>query len=197
MKPMTFSAVPNAFVYRQSIDPFDRNTWYVYAISDATTFVIAKESSEEDAKRRTLVAQHECVNAMLKAYDDSLMIDLNAFETSLKNYLTSYPERRDNIAYKNLAEFILSKKTIDITSLTPFKGNLPKSYRELSLELTRPYLAISDDTHDAILAMSDSNYYMTRNGLLITFGSGTCVGSQHQHALLPINVCGLDRLTKS
>lgn len=78
-------------------------------------------------------------------------------------------------------EFFFALNPLCISKLQPLKGQCgPNDIKKI----TRPYIALSDASYDALMK-ADADFYQTLGGQLVTMCKATCFKSESTYALAP------------
>lgn len=162
--------------FRQSTDTFDTNTWYVYKdFGNNHLELITAVTDRSEAQILVNEAYKEQISDIIKSIDSTINISAEFLNNALSECL--HPMLT--------VEKFFSKNHIDIDSFIPLKGRVSEFNTEVG-KLTRPYISISKNTYKLFINKK-SDYYLTPNGKVVTFGNASCHGSDTNYALMPLN----------
>lgn len=166
---------------RQSSDPFSPDLWFVYQTTHglATQTLLMDAIGQVEAQAKALTLKTDAVNAYLAAIDPAIQISEEQF-TALHTQLQQ--SGFANAPLSAVTELALANK-LSIASLTPLSGAIPPFHKVVP-QLTRPYIAISDD-EQAELERAKYDYYLTPGGAVVSFGNASCNGTNTTYALMP------------
>jgi hypothetical protein len=170
--------------FRQSTEIFNPDCWYIYRDfgNQDHELIIAVDSREAAQKIVNRSYKDEVKLAILSLDDDQ-----NVTEEFLNKVLA------ENL-YKVMAvEVYFNENPYDISTLKPLKGQVDREHSVEVNKLIRPYIAITNDDL-ASLNANISDYYLTTNGKVVSFGRASTEGGNKTYSLMPLNAKESEKL---
>lgn len=161
--------------FRQCTDTFKANLWFVYHSLENGEELLVKECQSRDEAV-------QLVHDMLKEEIEATISSIDPSQTVSPEFLQQCIDEKFSLFVA--VETFYSKHSFDVTTLKPLQGDGDDFYTEVR-KLQRPYIAIMDDTHQA-LRDGKATYYQTLGGKVVSFGRGTVAGGNTQFALMPL-----------
>lgn len=161
--------------FRQCSDTFKQHIWFVYHDFGNGNEVLVKECHSRDEAA-------VLVQDMLKEEIEATILNIDPNQVVSPEYLQECIDEKFSLLAA--VETFYSKHTFDVATLKPLQGDGDDFFTEIR-KLQRPYIAIMDDTHQA-LRDGKATYYQTPGGKVVTFGQGTVAGGESQFALMPL-----------
>lgn len=136
--------------------------------------MVKRCSSESEAVEYITRENTRELASAFEAIDPSLDVDTDFLQQCID----------EGIGGVEAVEKYYGVHSFGLSQLKPLLGNVNEFHAEIA-NLTRPYIAISDDEYQNLME-GRADYYETPNGRVVTFGVASTARTDSRYALMPL-----------